>query len=84
MIFDAIMEFFLTPILKILQALPQFEFELPTDIYGGFAGFAECLGFVLPMPLILTVLGMKISFYTFKIGMALIVRIKSFVPFWGA
>lgn len=84
MIIDAIIEFFFNPLFEWISGLPDFAFELPEWAYSNVSGFAQGLGYVIPIPVVAFILITKVNCHIFKIGMALVVRIKSLIPFWGS
>lgn len=84
MIIDAILEFFLSGLNILFDYLPEFSLTLPDYAYSNLSGWAQCLGYLVPLPLCIIILTLKWHMKAFKIVMALIVRIKSFVPFWGS
>lgn len=84
MILDAILEFFCFPIIELLELLPAINIELPDDIFNQIGGYFQCLGYVCPIATVSYILVLKAVCWEFKIIMAIIVRVKSFVPFWGS
>ena len=84
MILDAILEFFCLPIIELLELLPAINIELPSDVFDQIGGYFQCLGYVCPIATVSNILVLKAVCWEFKIIMAIIVRVKSFVPFWGA
>ena len=84
MIIDSILEFFIYPLILLLDTLPNISIGIPDGVFDQIGGYFQCLGYVCPIATVTTILGIKASCWGFKITMALIVRIKSFVPFWGA
>ena len=84
MILDAILEFFCFPIMEMLDLLPTIDIAIPDDVFDQIGGFFQCLGFICPIAVVTHILGLKAVCWLFKILMAIIVRVKSFVSFWGS
>lgn len=84
MITDKLIEIFLTPLMALIKLLPPLDFTVPLDVFNNVNGIFLCLGYVLPVPLILFIISTKLSCRMSQIAMAVVVRVKSFVPFWGA
>ena len=84
MIFDCFLEILCEPLISLLLNLPDISIGIPDGTFDQIGGFFQCLGYVCPIGTVTVILGLKASCWSFKIIMALIVRIKSFVPFWGS
>lgn len=84
MVTDKLLEIFLTPLKAIIKLLPSLDFVVPLEVFNNVNGIFLCLGYVLPVPLCLFIISTKLSCRMSQIAMAVIVRVKSFIPFWGA
>ena len=84
MLIDKLFEIFLTPITAIIRLFPSVDFTIPLEVFNNVNGIFLCLGYVLPVPLILFIISTKLSCRMSQIAMAVVVRLKSFIPFWGA
>lgn len=84
MILDSILEFFCFPIIEMLDLLPTIGVGIPEGVFDQIGGYFQCLGYVCPIATVMHILGLKAVCWAFKITMAIIVRVKSFVPFWGS
>ncbi len=84
MITEAIFNVLLAPLLLLVEAIPAIPFTIPSGAFNGMSSTFGALGYFLPMaalsPIIIAIFTFKIA----KITMALIVRIKSFIPTMGA
>lgn len=81
MITDAIIDFFLSPILRLLEdiGLPDLEpIAIPDNIFSVLLEVLKVLGYFLPMNIICTCLGFLFALDTFCILWALFLRVKSF------
>lgn len=84
MITKAILYVICSPILLLLDLLPSVSVTLPNDIFASMDSLFSSLGFILPMTSLCIIIASKITLKLAKITMALIVRIKSFVPTMGS
>lgn len=84
MITQAILYVICTPVLLLLDILPNVSVEIPSTAFDNIDSFFSLLGYVFPMTTLVTIIGIKISLKLAKITIALIVRIKSFIPTMGA
>lgn len=84
MILDAILEFFFYPLMALFDLIPDFSINFNDFTYSNLAGWAQCLGYICPVAYVAWLTFMKINFRIAKVALGIIVRAKSFVPFWGA
>lgn len=82
MILDLILQFFCEPIISLLDSIPDLEF-IRVSITPVFRWF-HALNIFLPLDTAFNCLKMVLSFEAVKITMAIIVRIKSFIPTMGS
>lgn len=68
----------------ILGWLPNFSFEIPDGMFEGIQYLTYGLGYILPMKGLLPILIISLGVTTFQITVAIIVRIKSFIPTMGS
>ena len=83
MIVDAILNFFLTPILLLLDSLPTLEISVSVD-FTKFFEYITLISSVIPLKEILPILYIKFALLGFSILWAIILRVKSFIPTMGA
>ncbi len=84
MITNAIISVFLAPTLLLLDLLPSVNVTIPDNAFDTMASAFDCIGFVLPVSTICAVIAFKFALKNAHIVMALVVRIKSFIPTMGA
>ena len=84
MITNAIINVLLAPVNILLDLLPAVDVSIPADAFNSMSSVFDCIGFVLPVSAICPVLLMCIGLKTARSVMALVVRIKSFIPTMGA
>ena len=84
MITNAIVNVLLAPVLILVELLPAVDVSIPDTAFNNMASVFDCIGFVLPVSVICPVLVMRIGLKTARSVMALVVRIKSFIPTMGA
>lgn len=84
MITETILNVLCSPLLLLLDILPSVSVTIPDSIFAQLDSFFGLLGYVFPMASLCTILGIKISLKLAKITVALVVRIKSFIPTMGA
>ena len=84
MITEAILNVLLTPTKVLLGLLPAVDVSIPDNAFDNANSFFGALGFFLPLTWIAPIIAMKIALKSARIFMALIVRIKSFIPTMGA
>lgn len=83
MIVDAILNFFLTPILLLLDSLPTLEISVSVD-FTKFFEYITLISSVIPLGEILPILYIKFALLGFSILWAIVLRVKSFIPTMGA
>lgn len=84
MITELIINIFCTPLLLLLDALPSVSFTIPSGAFESMSSLFSTLGYIFPMSTYVLIIGIKTSLKLAKITIALIVRIKSFIPSMGA
>lgn len=84
MITKTILYVICSPILLLLDLLPSVSVTLPNDIFDSMDSLFASLGFIFPLGTLCIIIVSKITLKLAKITMALIVRIKSFVPTMGS
>lgn len=84
MITNAIVDVLLAPVLLLVDLLPAVDVSIPDNAFNSMSSVFDCIGFVLPVAAICPVLAMRIGLKTARSVMALVVRIKSFIPTMGA
>jgi len=84
MVFDWLFNLLTAPLQLLLELLPPLSVELPPDIMVRCRDIFIIVGYFLPLKTITAILSIKLTMWLFKITMALIVRIKSFVPTMGS
>lgn len=84
MITELILDILCAPLLLLLETLPSISVTIPTNAFSSIDSLFSTLGFIFPMTTYVTIIGIKFSFKIARLMMALIVRIKSFIPTFGA
>ncbi len=84
MITNAIVDVLLSPVLILVDLLPAVDVSIPDTAFNNMSSVFDCIGFVLPVSVICPVLVMRIGLKIARSVMALVVRIKSFIPTMGA
>lgn len=67
-----------------LSALPEIKFEMPENIMDNLIGIFEIVCFLLPVKALLPILITSVTIDLAQIVIAIIIRIKSFIPTMGA
>ena len=68
----------------LLSLLPEVSIELPENVMEGAGTIFGAIGFFFPVAALLPIIIISISLDIFRIVMAIVVRIKSFIPTMGA
>lgn len=84
MITDAILKVLFMPIYTFIHIIPVIDFELDMNILRNLISIFSCIGYVLPMPLIYIIFGIRFTIRFAQIIWALVIRVKSFIPTMGA
>lgn len=84
MITDLIINVLLSPILLLVKLLPDLSVSISTDVFDGLDTIFQYLAYFLPVGALLPLMLLSIAFSGFQIIMAIVVRIKSFIPTMGA
>lgn len=86
MITTAVMNFTMLIPLGILMLLDPFEFNivLPDNIFNALSDMTSGVAYVVPVGTFLTIFSIRISILIFKCTWSVIIRIKSFIPTFGA
>lgn len=84
MITDLILFIFISPAMLLINMLPTISISLPSDLVFSISNIFAGLGYFLPVGLILTLLGIQVVLMSSRMIVALVVRIKSFIPTMGA
>ena len=84
MIIDALFSVLLAPIKLLLSALPTIGYSLPDGIFNSIVDTFAFIGYVLPIESILMCLSIRLALISFRATMAVVVRVKSFIPTMGS
>lgn len=84
MITDLIIMILISPAILLINMLPTISITLPENLVYSISNIFAGLGYFLPVGLILALLGIQIALMSSRILVALVVRIKSFIPTMGA
>lgn len=84
MITETILYIICSPILLMLNLLPAVNVTIPNGVFNSMDSLFSLLGCVFPMTSLCLIIGIKITLKLVKLTMALIVRIKSFIPTMGS
>jgi hypothetical protein len=83
-----IVEVIVTTILFIpellLSLLPIIELEIPNNVLVGISEVLGAVAYIFPITALLPILIINLAMDMFRIIVALVVRIKSFIPTMGA
>jgi hypothetical protein len=74
----------LSPFNLIISQLPTISVELPYNVLSTVSGIFGTLSYFFPIMELLPILVLNLAMDSFRIIMALIVRVKSFIPTMGA
>lgn len=83
MLFDIFIRLFTAPIRGLLMILPSLSIEIPPDVFLQINEYFELACFFLPMEAVMLVLTIKLGLYVFRLAMAVINAVKSFIPTMG-
>lgn len=84
MIFEAIFQFFSGIVYGLLDTLvPAVSYTLPENIFSSISDLFNLAGWFIPMKNLLVLVSIGYSLDIAQIVWALILRIKSFIPFLG-
>ena len=83
MLFDIFIRIFTAPIRGLLMLLPTLNIEIPPDAFMAINGYIKLACFFLPMQAVVLVLSIKFLLFTFRLIMATIKSILSFIPTMG-
>lgn len=72
------------PLLVALDNLPAIEVTIPDDAFQNLKSSMQTLGYILPIEGLLPILVTKISVKVARVVMAVVIRVKSFIPTMGA
>lgn len=84
MITETLLNILSAPLLLLLDLLPDITISIPNDAFSSINSLFSTLGYIFPMTTYVVIIGLKTSLKLAKITIALIVRIKSFIPTMGA
>lgn len=84
MLFQSIFDFIVQFITDLLNELPTLEVSIPQNIFNIVNTVFACVGYFLPMSYLMPVYILYFSMDFIRIIVALIVRVKSFIPTMGA
>ena len=68
----------------LFSMLPTIEFTIPDNILSGVSDIFAMVGYFFPIAALLPILVMSLALDMFRIVVAIVVRIKSFIPGMGA
>lgn len=74
--------FFPTLLLSQLDKL-DFSFSLPDNVYDILYNLTVGVAYVLPLPWLFVIFGIRTAVYLWRIPYTLLLRIKSFIPTMG-
>lgn len=67
----------------ILALIPDAKISLPVNIANGLNVITKNVGYILPVPGLVAIFGVYMSWNLFKLGYFGVIRIKSFIPTMG-
>jgi hypothetical protein len=68
----------------LLSLLPTISLELPANIVAGITPVFGAIAFFFPIAALLPIIIMSVALDSFKIIVAIVIRIKSFIPGMGS
>ncbi len=80
MITDAILTFFYDCISSFIDMMPAIDFTLPEASFQLLNSTFACLGYLLPMPVIVPILQYIVAREAFRVSYALWLVAKSYIP----
>lgn len=80
MITDAILTFIYDCIAALIDLMPTIDFELPAASFELLNSTFACLGYLLPMPVIVPILQYIVAREGFRLAYALWLVAKSYIP----
>ena len=83
MIIDALLRILMIPINALLSLMPSFDTVIPDGVSTSITNLIQQVSYFAPLNTVFTIFGLMIAMYGVKIAIAIIVRIKSFIPTMG-
>ena len=68
----------------LFSMLPTISLEIPGNIMSGVSGIFGAINYIFPVAALLPILIMSLALDGFRIIVAIVVRIKSFIPGMGS
>lgn len=85
MIIDALYGFILALPNALINSMSSVEqLVIPTGAYEWWQNTISLLTYVFPVYAVLPILAFSFGVKTFQIVWAIVIRVKSFIPFWGS
>lgn len=82
-IIEAVGTFFLDLLVGIVTHLPIVDLVIPENIFSVLDTFTYSIGYILPLGALVPIGLFWVAFGGLKIAIAIIIRIKSFIPMMG-
>ena len=83
MITESIIDMFLLLPTLIINALPSLDVSIPADLFDTITSIFYGIGYVLPLVRLAPIVVMELAISLFKIVIAIVLRVKSFIPTMG-
>ena len=83
MIIEILLAQFEATMLKCIAASPAVMLTIPDDAFDTVKSGMQSLGYILPIKWLLPIIVTKMSVKAARVVMAIIVRVKSFIPTMG-
>lgn len=83
-IVDAFFNLLLAPIKLLISALPTIGVSMPDGVFEALTDTMAFIGYMLPVQTIITCFGIRLGMSAFRQTVAIIVRVKSFIPTMGS
>ena len=84
MILEAIFSLLLFIPKLIFSLIPTISIEIPENVFAGVSGVIGVVAYLFPIGALLPILVLSLTLDSARIIMAIIVRIKSFIPGMGS
>lgn len=83
MIIGGIIKVFISLLGSLMKLLPVIDGSIPTEFITTFSGLVASVSYFLPVNFLIVLFALSVQIEIFNIGWKLLLRTKSFVPFWG-
>lgn len=82
MITEAILNVIFIIVGGVSNLIPSLTWDVNSEVFQGFFGILQMVGYLLPMHTVVTILEIVILFNLFKIAISLVKTIWQLIPFF--